>query len=250
MELKRKVIIHKHLFKNAGTTFDWSLKKNFGDGFFDHRDDKPMRKIGQPYLIQFLKDNPHIKALSSHHVWFRFQPDDEIELIPVYLIRHPIERIRSVYNFERMQDSYSLGATMAKKMNFKEYVEWRMRDDVPTTIRNFHTRHLSGVKTLAPLKEHHLKWALEEVEACPLIGIVDQYDQSMKLFEKELLKMGVKVDLRYKVQNSYQETKKIDIEDRSLKIIDELGDLADIVMEKNNYDLYLYNLLKDNFKYE
>ena len=37
--MRRKVIIHKHLFKNAGTTFDWSLHKNFGNDFCDHRDD-------------------------------------------------------------------------------------------------------------------------------------------------------------------------------------------------------------------
>ncbi|HDR50798.1 MAG TPA: hypothetical protein ENN90_04130, partial [Mariniphaga anaerophila] len=80
--MKRKVIIHKHLFKNAGTTFDWSLHNNFGTDFCDHRDDEPMRKEGQPYLIRYLKEHPNIKALSSHHVWFRFQPDEEIDLIP------------------------------------------------------------------------------------------------------------------------------------------------------------------------
>ena len=35
----RNVILHYHLFKNAGSTLDWSLQRQFGAGFVDHRDD-------------------------------------------------------------------------------------------------------------------------------------------------------------------------------------------------------------------
>jgi hypothetical protein len=242
--LKRKVIIHKHLFKNAGTTFDWSLKQNFGKDFCDHRDDEPMRKEGQPYLIRFLKEHPNIKALSSHHVWFRFEADNEIELIPVYWVRHPIERIRSVYNFEKQQKSNSLGARMAKTMNFKEYVAWRMQDDVPTTIRNFHTRHFAGVKTKTPLKEHHLNWAYNEIENCTYIGIVDLYDESIKIFEEEFKKIGIEIDLSYKVQNSFQAISEINVEERAQYILNDLGEIANEVLVKNQYDIEIYNYIK------
>ena len=36
---RRHVLIHAHLFKNAGTTFDFSLQRSFGEQFVDHRDD-------------------------------------------------------------------------------------------------------------------------------------------------------------------------------------------------------------------
>ena len=159
--MKRKVIIHKHLFKNAGTTFDWILKNNYGNAFCDHRDDIPMRDKGEKYLINFLEKNPEIKALSSHHIWFTFSPSKSIELIPVYFLRHPIERIRSVYMFERKQQSETSGAKMAKKTNFREYVEWRMRDNVSATIRNFQTRYFAGVKNVKHLKDHHLQKPLQ-----------------------------------------------------------------------------------------
>jgi hypothetical protein len=247
--LKRKVIIHKHLFKNAGTTFDWSLKENFGDAFYDHRDDLPMRKEGQIYLIDFLKKNPKILALSSHHVWFHFKADDEIELIPVYLLRHPVERIRSVYNFEHSQESDTLGPIMAKEMNFKEYVRWRMRDDVPPTVRNFQTRYLAGTKIAKPLNEQHLKSALEEIDNCNFIGIVDRYDDSMKIFEQEFRKLGISLSLTTNAQNMSQSIENINIGERVNSILSELEELGEIVVRNNQFDIDIYNYANEKLQH-
>ena len=41
--LSRPVILHCHLFKNAGSTLDWSLQRQFGSTFIDHRDGDSMR---------------------------------------------------------------------------------------------------------------------------------------------------------------------------------------------------------------
>ena len=39
----KQVILHGHIFKNAGTTLDWALKRSFGKAFVDHRRDDQMR---------------------------------------------------------------------------------------------------------------------------------------------------------------------------------------------------------------
>jgi hypothetical protein len=242
---KRKVIIHKHLFKNAGTTFDWSLSKNYGEGFYDHRDDKLMRQQGEPYLLNFLNEHPTIKALSSHHIWFRFSKNNDIELIPVYLLRHPIERIKSVYKFERIQQSDTHGAIMAKKLTFKEYVKWRMSSESNATIRNFQTRYLSGIKGGKDLTNFHFEKALAELETCSFVGVVDRYDDSMKLFEYEFKKIGIDIDLTYTPQNVTQSVKNIDVDDRVNQILGELGDmLSKEVLEKNKFDVEIYNIAK------
>jgi hypothetical protein len=41
---ERLVILHNHLFKNAGTTIDWSLGRELGSAFVDHRDDAGMKQ--------------------------------------------------------------------------------------------------------------------------------------------------------------------------------------------------------------
>ncbi len=113
--ITRIIIAHGHIFKNAGTTFDYSLERNFGKRFVDHRDDAPMRKKGSKYLKNYLKENKHLQAISSHHMCYPFPNLPETKIIPAYFFRHPIERIRSVYNFERKQKSGTPGAINAKK---------------------------------------------------------------------------------------------------------------------------------------
>lgn len=242
---KRKVIVHKHMFKNAGTTFDWCLHNNFRNCFYDHRDDEPMRRNGQQYLIQFLKDHPNIKAISSHHIWFTFEPDNEFELIPIYLLRHPIERIKSVYKFEKIQNSNTIGAQTAKKTNFKDYVRWRMKDDIPPTIRNFQTRYLAGVKTIESLKKHHLETARRELHSNKFVGIVDLFELSMKIFEKEFRTFGFDLKLTSSTpQNVNQNIQNSKLDDRIKIILGELGDLADEVYDKNKFDIELYQIAK------
>jgi len=114
----RTFIAHGHIFKNAGATFDWALGRNFGEGFCDHRDDERMRLEGAPYLVQYLQDNPHIDAISFHHVCVT-SGIEGIDIVPVYMLRHPIERIVSVYNFERKQASSTPGAIAAKNVTLE-----------------------------------------------------------------------------------------------------------------------------------
>ncbi len=247
---RRIVIIHRHIFKNAGTTFDSILKNNFGDAFCDHRDDVPMRKEGEPYLKKYLGEHPDIKALSSHHLWFNPASDDRIQFVPVIFLRHPIERIRSVYNFERQQQSETPGAVMAKEMDFKAYVNWRMQDEVSPVIRNMHTRFLAGVKGTEPLQEKHFSTALKNMQQNPFVGVVDLFDKSLAIFNNELKKLKLGLDFSYTPQNVMQANGKTDCETRASEILDEIGEFADIVLEKNSYDLMLYRMAKQKIESE
>ena len=60
---RRGVIIHYHLFKNAGTSVDAILRRNFGEGWASR--EYPPRSDGEA-AREFLASNPHIAALSSH----------------------------------------------------------------------------------------------------------------------------------------------------------------------------------------
>jgi len=243
--VKRKVIIHKHLFKNAGSTFDWILEKNFKSAFCDHRDDSQMIDGAGDYLIRYLEEHDEIKALSGHNIWFTIPEYQNIELIPVVFLRHPIERIRSVYNFEYLQQSDSLGARMAKQMTFTEYVTWRMRDDIPDTIRNFQTRMLAGLKQGCKPASQHLQFALHELDRYKFTGLVDQFTKSMQYFKPMFLKLGFDIDLNFIPQNVMQPFEDADYEARAATVLDELGPLAKMVIEKNRMDIALYQAAKN-----
>lgn len=239
-QLRRTVIAHGHIFKNAGTTFDWALRKNFGEGFCDHRDDEPMDRYGASYLGQYLRDNPGICAISSHHLCDT-SAIAGIDVIPVYILRHPIERILSVYNFERRQDSSSPGAMAAKKYNFRDYVQWRMEPDVNGVIRDYQTIYLAGLQARKPPIECTVdifNAAMLKVQSS-LVGLVENFDASMVRFEASLKSRNIEVDLSYIKQNVSSESTTV-AGNATSYIAEELGEVFNHVLSRNSYDLALY----------
>ena len=241
----RNVIIHNHLFKNAGTTFDWSLARNFGTAFLDHRDDLEMQQ-GAKYLGPFLLKHPEVNALSSHHLKFPLPVLPDVQLFPVVFLRHPIDRVGSVYAFEHKQDSGSLGARMAKKMTFNEYVQWRMQPDAPITIRNFQTSRCldipDTIKTFITrrLTEPDYANAKKQIGDMGLLGVVDMYDESMVLFEDYLQPFFPNIDLSYVKQNITSGRKK-SLVDRVRSVFNELDfNVINSMLLHNHFDLLLY----------
>lgn len=243
----RTVIIHNHLFKNAGTTIDWALRNNFGRGFVDHRDDRMMMEGKAQYLLRFLRDHPHIQALSSHHLRQPLPQDKDIRLLLLTMYRHPVARAWSVYAFERKQKHINtLGARFAREHDFPEYVVWRMNPEVPPSIRNFHVRKTLpvsiGYKT--PLTEEDLTRAKVALENMPLVGIVERFDVSMVLFEQALRPYFSGLDLSYVPQN-VNSSRKTTTEEQIDLVRDKLGrDLYGQFLECNAMDLELYEHAK------
>lgn len=240
---KRIIIIHNHAFKNAGTTIDWVLRSNFGDGFFDHRDDKNMVR-GSEYLGPYLEKNTWISALSTHHLRPPLPELDNSRLLSIMMLRHPIERVTSVYSFERKQvNATTLGARFARDHDLREYVLWRMSFDVPPTIRNFHIYRSIPlpVNWKKPLNETQIMQAREYVNSLEMLGLVERFDESMVLFEETLRPFFPNIDLSYKRQNVGQkvdETK----EERIARLMNTIGDeVFNMLCERNKEDLNLYD---------
>ncbi|RLA55301.1 MAG: hypothetical protein DRQ98_05595 [Gammaproteobacteria bacterium] len=244
----RHIILHGHIFKNAGTTFDWSLKKNFGKSFLDHRQDELMRKNGRAHLAQLLSDESGLCAISSHHMTKELPELPEVNFIPVHLLRHPIERIRSVYDFERKQRGVTPGAKAAKSKSFKEYVEWRMRQDVSRTIRNYQTAYLAGHhrrSTDVNIISRHFVDAVEMVTNVSLVGLVERYDESMVVLEDALRAYFPEIDLSYVAQNvSARKSAQSGDGGATEEILGELGSLQKTVIDENSFDLALYQVAR------
>ncbi len=245
----RNVIVHVHIFKNAGSSFDDTLLTNFNDNFIDHRDDN-LIKNDKKFLENFLIVNNTVKAFSSHSIYHKPKDFDNVKLHTAYFLRHPIERIRSVYSFEKKQPAKdSLGATKAKELNFKEYIAWRMQEDVPATIRNLQTIFLAG----DGLRPNHMKkkftLAFKNLHDSPLIGVVDRYDESMVVFEEYLKQFFPNIDLSYIRKNVTDTNIDASVKEKVEKLLQQLDEpVQKLVKEKNAFDLELYekaNILLD-----
>lgn len=200
----------------------------------------PMREQGAVYLAEYLRENPHIGAISSHHLCDTSSIEG-MEIIPVYLLRHPIERILSVYNFERIQDSSTPGSKAAKKYTFRDYVKWRMDPQVARVVRNYQTIYLAGIKAQGPSAEctfDTFSAAMIKLKSC-LFGLVEKFDVSMIKFEESLKKQNIDVDLSYIAQNVGSENHKSNGSMVSY-IAEELGEVFEDVLSNNAYDLALY----------
>jgi hypothetical protein len=237
----RPVILHGHMFKNAGSTLDWSLSKNFGSRFIDHRDDSAMRNGGEAYLSQYLSQNTKIKALSSHHMCSVVRELEGIDIYPIYFVRHPIVRARSVYNFERRQPEQTPGSKYAKQHDFTAYVKWRMLPDVNATIRDYQVRYcLPRRYERGPLDEPMFKQAMDVMGESGLLGVVDRYDESAVVFEEALRDAFPKIDLSYVIQNVGINKGGISVEKESKEILKSLDSLGDQLLEQNKFDLKMY----------
>jgi len=182
---KRPVIVHFHLFKNAGTSVDKILKNNFADRWVEIEGPN-RRKLDTEALVSFIRANPQYDVISSHTAVISVPQLDDINIIPIVFMRHPIDRIRSAYDFERKQDAQTPGAIKAKEGDFNHYMTWRLSTPAPWQISDFHASRFKDFHTFTPAKqrEKFLPNSLATIEALPLIGRVEEFDTSMVEYEK------------------------------------------------------------------
>lgn len=242
MNSERNIIVHVHIFKNAGSSFDDALKRNFAKDFVDHREDHLIHK-NKDFLNAYMSENQHVRAFSSHSVYDKPIDFNNVTYHTAYFVRHPIDRIKSVYSFEYKQPAEdSLGARMAKEFDLKGYVEWRMSPEAPPTIRNMQTIFIAGMGKGNGRMEARYEAALKTLEQNSLVALVDRYDESMVVFEEYLKEVYPNIDLSYIRRNVTDNAHHLSAEEKAQKLLSELGaELAQTVLKNNQYDIQLYN---------
>lgn len=202
-----------------------------------------MRIQGAEYLGPFLLSKPKLIALSSHHLCFPLPKLPNVELSAVYFIRHPIERVISVYEFERRQPGQTAGAINAKQMDIAEYVRWRLTPKAGATIRNYHVRYLAGLHRAArrEVTDKDYQVASANLHSGARIGLVERYDESLVEFENSLKQTFSKLDLAYIPQNVNTSRPAL-AEDRVGELRSRLGESLFSELEAaNSRDLSLYS---------
>jgi len=238
----KNILLHAHIFKNAGSSFDNALRNFFESAFIDHRDDRDLIDGKINYLLGYFDNHPDIKAFSSHSMHLHALNTDKYRFHTVHLLRHPIERIKSVYNFEKKQlPAITNGSKKAKELNFNDYVDWYMEDKSPATVRNAQTIFLSGKGPSPSEMESKFILAQEYIKQSYLIGIVDRYDESMVVFEDYLRQFFPDIDLSYIRQNITDENINSSMNEKISSIMNSLEKNIQKKVEDNNiFDMKLY----------
>src|SRR5208282_4106023 len=92
------LLVHYHIYKNAGTSVDKNLSDSFGENWKICEGSSENFRFSNGDIEAFAKANPGVCAISSH----RAPPSPSLRRsFPILFLRHPIERARSVYYFAR-----------------------------------------------------------------------------------------------------------------------------------------------------
>jgi hypothetical protein len=173
--MKRTVILHYHLFKNAGTSVDRILKRNFGDRWVTA--EFPTDTDDNSALVaDWIATTADAVAFSTHTAIGPPPKIADTDVITLALIRDPIDRIRSAYAFEREQDVDNWGANLAKAQDLEGYVRTRLARPGDRQCRNFQTHRLAS---LVPGTGPERDRAIAGLRVLSVLGLVAEFDATI-----------------------------------------------------------------------
>lgn len=238
--MTKTILVHHHIFKNAGTSFNYALQSYFGDRFIEF--DLPNSQVvTASHLEKLILERPDVLAISSHHACMPTPQGENYRTISSVLLRKPLSRIKSIYKFESKQDVATEGAIKAKNLDFKEYVIWRL-EQTPVMFCNYQTHYCSrqGDRHDLPT-EKDLQVAIENLKNCFIVGTLERYRESLKIATNELRKFYPDLNLEYRRLNITSNQKQE--EEVKLELREELGDkIVEKLEAMNQLDKKLYQV--------
>ncbi len=245
----RRVLIHYHIFKNAGTSIERSLDRLFGRQLYRIETDSPDGHLAPPEAHRLISDNPDLLAITSHQL-HPPAPSGPYRVFPLVILREPISRVRSAYLFEWQRQ---LGLDEPKG-TLAEYVQLKLDSRGPGVIGDFQVSHLAremlherGARR--DDMEAGLELAIQFVDSIPTFGLVERFAESIDSINRELRAFygHDRVQIEYRHDNVTQGT------GRSVEAIhelmrEELGDaLYAELRGRNEFDLELYRRAVERF---
>jgi hypothetical protein len=174
-EKPRFLLFHYHLFKNAGTSIDETLSRNFGRQW---QSQEFPRHANAAAVSNFIRQRCDLIAVSSHTALLPVPRIEGVHVFPILFVRHPIDRLRSAYEFERRQTAGTLGARLAKMHDFAGYLQELLKNPRHRQVHNFQTFRLSHNEPKRSGTE--LQRALRTLESLPFVGLVEAYEESIR----------------------------------------------------------------------
>lgn len=175
----RHIILHNHLFKNAGTSVDHILQQNF-KGRWVTREFPDPRPDNTPDISGWINGNPDAIAFSSHTIQTVLPTLPDVRIIPIIMLRDPVDRIASAYRFERTQKADTRGAQLARQNGFAGYVHARLETKGDRQCRNFQTHRLAALSSDSMADElTRAQAAAALIARTGVLGLVSEFDAAM-----------------------------------------------------------------------
>jgi hypothetical protein len=188
----RKIIVHYHLFKNAGSSVDAILKRNFNDRFDTVEFKTPENRR---LLERWISNHPLAQSVSSHTAQFPLPELQQTEIYPIVFLRHPLDRLQSAYYFQRKQVENTPGNLLAKSNSIADYFRQLLSIPQSRLCRNQQTYRLA--RLLPGGLPSELDRAVTAVKNLPFVGVVEDFELSAS-------RMGQWLEPHFPNFNSFQ----------------------------------------------
>lgn len=246
--MTKKLFIHYHIFKNAGTSLGRALQDTFKGDMYFFDSGKPGGVVTNSMLVDFvvsnIKNSP--ACLSSHQACLASSNVPGYQVIKFILLREPLRRFFSMYNYhKRITPSLTQFDLMASQLSFKDFMKWLIQN-AKVVRSNFQTNYCSKIDSkVKNITISEYMMAVENLHNADAVGTVERYNESLTLFNKVLNANQMAGKLKSYLENSSNQQN-----DPMGYIHDQLGpELIGQIIELNEFDYKLYdyaNSILDN----
>ena len=202
------LLMHHHIYKNAGSTIDWILQRNFPNQVLHIEGDSSGARLTRDDICRTVAQYLHHQAISSHTTPF---PDRGSTWAKCHLtmLRDPVQRLKSMYLYDRTRTDDELASQQAREADLRGYCEWWLKNS-SNLIRNWQVRCCTPQRGTDPSSsdspiagwEADLDAAGEAITDWAFAGLVDDFDRSMVVLQSALRERGIVLDAAYCSQNT------------------------------------------------
>jgi hypothetical protein len=197
----RFVVVHYHFFKNAGSTIGSILEREFGGEFATMHGLTSDAELDHAELTAFLLAHRDIRAVSSHHLRYPLPKSKNIVIFDLCFIRHPLDRLQSMYSYLRRANTGDALCQMASRCTAAEFLR-NLVDQSPHMVSNVQVLQLArSGRFTRPADQEDLSRAIQVVHKMAIPGVVDLFDASMVAAEYFLRPAFPHISLHYTRQN-------------------------------------------------
>lgn len=247
----RHVLLHYHVFKNAGTSVDAILKDCFGDGFMAVDGPVPEFFINQTEVNVMIRNRAQVKALSSHQIRLPLPNDRRIEYLPIIFIRRPELRIQSMWRFQRSRNDTHPATRLAKQLDFPDWVRFNLEQRRNSPILNQQALLFSFQYDQRTPASHPaiIDRAIDNVRDLSFVGIVEHFEASMKIYERLYQPLVPELEFDGVPQLNRSAGEDLPGKEKIARVEKELGaGLFSELSERMCLDLELYEYCVDSFE--
>ena len=198
----RWVIVHYHIFKNAGSTIEYVLRRAFGGGFATVHGPAPDSVLRQEDLLSFLASHPDVLAVSSHHLSYPKPSVSGLIVFDLCFLRDPIQRLWSLYRYLRRVESFDEVSAAARALPVRQFFEL-MTERHPHLVNDVQVNMIAnrGAYTRPPALAD-LRVAVDVLRQMSILGVVDLFDESLVAAEYFLQPTFPRLQFQYVMQNA------------------------------------------------